>query len=236
MDFLVLLRILLIIFIIACFVLITVLITWLTRIMRQVSKNVDATKIVNDSMQTVLDEMQEDRTSLQNAVNEYGDRIKNQSDSLDEYINELKMSLDNYESWDNQIKSLNIKVDSLGARWGIKSESAFREGMRSILREAGYSVEKYRIQDKEGVIYGHPGELVEIDVIIKNGKTWLVEIKSRIERSEVATFHKLTQFYESKENKTADTKILISPFIDNPAVALAKHLGITVCTDATALN
>ena len=28
--------------------------------------------------------------------------------------------------------------------------------MRSILREAGYSVEKYRIQDKEGVIYGHP--------------------------------------------------------------------------------
>jgi hypothetical protein len=131
------------------------------------------------------------------------------------------------------VQLLNRKVEGLGARWGIQSENAFRSGMESILTETGYSVEKYRKHDTKGVVFGHPGEEVEIDVVTRNGRTFLVEIKSRIDRSDVVTFDRLTKFYEAEENRTAYSKILISPFIDERAKRLAEKFGITLCTDTT---
>jgi len=46
---------------------------------------------------------------------------------------------------------MNRKLDALGARWGIMSESAFRETLRGILeKEIEAEVEKWSHWDDEG--------------------------------------------------------------------------------------
>ncbi len=55
---------------------------------------------------------------------------------------------------DSQIKFLSIKLDALGARWGVVNEDAFRDGVREILRDADYTVEKWLYYDADGYVYG----------------------------------------------------------------------------------
>ncbi len=58
----------------------------------------------------------------------------------------------------------------LGARWGILSEEAFKEGIKGILeKEIGLKVEKWKTYDNEGLVYGYTSE-IEMDVAIHNEK------------------------------------------------------------------
>lgn len=55
-------------------------------------------------------------------------------------------------------------ISALGARWGLMTESAFRENLRELLeREFGFRVEKWSTYDEEGIIFGYPSE-ARIDV------------------------------------------------------------------------
>ena len=64
-------------------------------------------------------------------------------------------------------------LDALGARWGLMSEEAFREGLRGLLEEElGLKVEKWTYRDEEGMVYGYPS-IIDIDVAIHDGKVVL---------------------------------------------------------------
>lgn len=225
MDFITLLRL------VAPIITITALIIcywFVTKSSKRVEKSIKSIEnmgIINETSKEILSDMQE-----------YIKNTNMHQIQLEKTVSKITTELEGRISLSDEVNALNRKVDGFGARWGMQTENAFREGMRNILVDAGYTVEKYRERDEEGVIYGHPGEEVEIDIVIGNGKTSLVEIKSRIERSEVAVFNKLVNFYQQKENKIADSKILITPFIDEQAVALAEHFEIIVCTDTATLN
>ena len=185
--------------------------------------------IIRDTKQVLL-EMNEDRTALIRDSNEVNSRSE-QLQAINDDIRELVKT-----GFLDEIQLLHRKLDALGARWGHQSENAFRTGMEEILTKLGFRVEKYRKKDEKGDVFGHPGVEVEIDVVTINGETFLVEIKSGVNRHDVFTFNKIVKFYERKENRTADLKILISPFADKQARDFAKQLGIKVCTDPTNLD
>jgi len=93
-------------------------------------------------------------------------------------------------------QKLKVTLDAIGARWGMQSEEAFREGMKGILQELGfpfYKVEKWKAFDEEGYVYGRPHE-VEIDIVIKDDKHYLIEIKSNVSDSDVLKFKKIGEF------------------------------------------
>ena len=129
-------------------------------------------------------------------------------------------------------EKLDRKLDGLGSRWGELSENAFREGMAGILTEFGFSVEKFREMDADAKVFRLPS-LVEVDVVVRNGKTFLVEIKASISDRDVFAFDKITEFYETTENRKADYKAIISPYIDDRAKVAAEKLGIRLYTDST---
>jgi len=61
-------------------------------------------------------------------------------------------------------------IDAIGARWGILSEKAFREGLRGIVeRELGLRIEKWIRWDGEGYVFGHPSA-IDVDVSISDEK------------------------------------------------------------------
>ena len=129
-------------------------------------------------------------------------------------------------------EKLDRKLVGLGARWGELSENAFREGMAGILTEFGFSVEKFREMDADAKVFRLPS-LVEVDVVVRNGKTILVEIKSSITHRDVFIFDQISKFYESRVNREADYKAIISPYSDDRAKDVAKELGIRLYTDST---
>uniref|UniRef100_UPI000B12835B PD-(D/E)XK nuclease family protein n=1 Tax=Vulcanisaeta distributa TaxID=164451 RepID=UPI000B12835B len=135
---------------------------------------------------------------------------------------------------DNQIKFLSIKLDALGARWGVVNEDAFRNGVREILRDAGYTVEKWLYYDADGYVYGYPSE-IELDVIVKDNITMIVEISSAIRRSDLIIIKRKAELYMKATGRTVDRILAITPYIgdknpDYVRVMAERMGGIKVIT------
>ena len=131
---------------------------------------------------------------------------------------------------DTQVAKLERTVHAIGARWGIQSEASFRDALSGILGDLGFEVESYIKHDTEGRVHGHPAQ-VELDVVIRDGKLMLIEIKSSMSRSEVYTFERVVEFYEARENRKVDRKLIVCPFLKPGAIEVAEKFGIEVFGD-----
>ena len=131
---------------------------------------------------------------------------------------------------DDSLRRFNHTVQGLGARWGLLSEEAFRNGLAAILTdELGFRVERYEGYDDSGSVFGQP-EQVEMDVIIRNGLVIAIEIKSSVSRGDLSLFQRKIAFFEQAENVTVNRRFFISPFVDPNAVELATGMGIELYT------
>ena len=131
-----------------------------------------------------------------------------------------------------EIKKLHRKYDTgigaLGARWGLRAESSFREAIKGILEEDfSVKVERYLVYDQEGEVFGRPDQ-VELDLIIRDGKTLIAEIKSSMSKSDVFVLKRKVEFYKKREGKEVDRVLIISPMVDSKAMNLAKEYGFEV--------
>ncbi|MEM0049343.1 MAG: DUF3782 domain-containing protein, partial [Candidatus Bathyarchaeia archaeon] len=121
-------------------------------------------------------------------------------------------------------------IDALGARWGLLSERAFKEGLRSLIeREFGFRVERWVRWDSEGYVHGHPSD-VDVDIAVHNERIILIEIKSHAGRSDVSTFKRKAEFYERVEGRKPDRLIIVTPYADENALETAKQLQIEIYT------
>jgi len=125
---------------------------------------------------------------------------------------------------------LQRRLDALGARWGVMSEEAFREGLRGVVeRELGLRVERWMAYDEEGRVFGFPSE-VEVDVAVRDGKVILIEITSHARASDVTIFKKKADLYAEKEGRRPDRLIIITPYAEEDAKKAAERLGIEIYT------
>ncbi len=123
-----------------------------------------------------------------------------------------------------------VGVGALGARWGIRAESTFRDAIKGILEESfPVKVEKYLAKDEAGEVFGQPDQ-VELDLIIKDSEVIAAEIKSSMSKSDVYIFDKKVRFYEKKEGRKVSRKLIISPMVEDSAKRVAQTLGIEVYT------
>jgi hypothetical protein len=127
---------------------------------------------------------------------------------------------------------VNRQISALGARWGLMSEQAFREGLRGILeKEFGVKVERWVTKDEEGTVYGF-SSVIEIDIAVKDGKTLLIEISSRMGLSDVAAFLRKAQLYERKTGIKPDRLIMVTPYAEEAAIKAAREVGVEIYTTA----
>jgi hypothetical protein len=132
----------------------------------------------------------------------------------------------------SQAKRHDSSIGALGARWGLYSEQAFRNGLRGILAQSfGVDVLNLTEYDEAGEVFGHPDQ-VELDLIIKDGVLILCEIKSSVSKSEIYIFERKAAFYEKRHSRKATRKLVISPMVDDLAQQVAQKLGIEVYTHA----
>lgn len=153
-------------------------------------------------------------------LEEHSKRLEEHSVILQELLREVKSLRRDYDR----------TLSALGTRWGLYSELSFRNGMRAILEsELGLKVERYCVKDEEGEVFGWPDQ-VELDLVIRNGKLIVVEIKSSASKSDINIFWRKIRFYEKREGVKVDRAIFISPMVDPRGLEAAKRVGIEVYT------
>ena len=134
------------------------------------------------------------------------------------------------EDFNRAYADLSRRLDALGARWGIISEEAFREGMRGVVENilGVAKVGRWVYHDTVGEVYGRPS-VVEVDVVVKDGEHVLVEVKSSISRGDVYEFWRVAELYR-RVTGAIPRLVIISPYVDSKARELAESLGIEVYT------
>ena len=129
------------------------------------------------------------------------------------------------------LRRVELALNALGARWGILNEDAFRSGVRELLRDAGYTVDRWVYYDDRGYVYGYPSE-VELDVVVRDGGTFAVEITSALRRGDLQQIKRKVELFSAVTGRRVDAVYVIMPFIHdrnpNAVVAFANAMGITV--------
>jgi len=128
----------------------------------------------------------------------------------------------------SELRDLRRIVIAISHRFGVLSERAFYEGMRHVVQEilGVAKVEKWVHRDDEGYVYGYPS-IVEMDIVIKDKIHILVEVKSRVSRSDVSELYKIGKLYE-KVKGIKPRLLIIGGFIDHEAYEAAAKLGIEI--------
>ena len=126
------------------------------------------------------------------------------------------------------VRKYDSTIGALGARWGLHSEQSFRNALKGILEKlAAVEVLNVIEYDDAGEVFGRP-EQIELDIIIKNGKLTIVEIKSSMSKPDMYMFERKVRFYEGRHNRKANEMIVISPMVVPNAVPAAEKLGIKI--------
>jgi len=160
---------------------------------------------------------------------EHSRRFEEHDRKFNEILGRLEEHDRRFEEHARMLNGLDLKIEALGSRWGIFSEQAFREGMKSIVEQYfGGEVERWITDDEEGIVFGHPSK-VEVDLIVKDGEHILIEIKSSIHKSDVSKLFKEGILYE-KVKGVKPKLAIISPFVEPDAKEEAAFHGIPVFT------
>jgi len=90
-------------------------------------------------------------------------------------------------------------------------------------------------RDEAGVVFGRPDQ-IELDIVIKNGKLLIIEIKSSVSSGDVLLFAKKAEFYQEKHNQKAAALVIISPMISAKAKEYIGCYGMIAYSHASAVD
>jgi hypothetical protein len=127
-------------------------------------------------------------------------------------IGEIKNVMVTKRDLDEVKKLIEMRLMSIGSRWGLINEEAVREGIRDLLRSVGYSVEKWIWFDSTGYVYGHPST-IDLDIFIKDSLVIAIEITSSIKRGEPLYLKKKVELYEKVSGRKVSKIMMIAPYI-----------------------
>lgn len=168
----------------------------------------------------------------------YNKITENQKDSLvtKEYLNQKVEKLT--QAFDEKLnkqrqeleKFINDRNSLLGSRWGDEIEANLRNFTRLIVSQWGGKVRKWKKKVKSKTEDGI--QIItkyEIDIVVLNGKTILIEVKSRCDMEDIERFLENVQAYLSFEKPTGNIeKVMFTMLIPPQAKEIAKEENIQI--------
>jgi len=88
--------------------------------------------------------------------------------------------------------------------------------------------EKFKFRDIDGRITGVKGRTVDVDVLVRDEKVYVIEVKSRTELEHVEMLPEKSKTVERVLKRTVDRMFIVTTNIDREAYERAKELGIEV--------
>ena len=165
---------------------------------------------------------------------DFDEKLAKQSKEFDEKLAKQSKEFDEkFNKWaDNIIERMTNKINAIGGRWGIDAENAVRKFAEKIVSDWGGNVKKWnkKVEIKLGDKVIH--KEYEIDVVVKDGKELLIEVKASFNKDSMERFVEACELYESIEGKGKKTeRVAISFFIHEEAKEIAKKNKVTIITN-----
>ncbi len=82
------------------------------------------------------------------------------------------------------VDRVEVTTGSMGRRWGMDLERTVLKIFKETLEARGIElgkVEKFRFKDVDGKVTGFKGKIIDVDVLIRDDKLYIVEVKSMAE-------------------------------------------------------
>jgi hypothetical protein len=197
----------------------------------EILKRLDALSEEQLKLREDFKELREEQIKLREDFNELRkEQIKLREDMNKGFLRHDEEIAKLREDMNKGFQLVERHISALGARWGLMSEEAFREGLKGILeKEFKLKVEHWSSYDESGIVYGYPS-LVEIDLAIHDGKIILIEVSSHVRPSDVALFKRKANVYERLTGNKPEKLMIITPYAEDKAKeACIKH-GIELYT------
>lgn len=158
-------------------------------------------------------------------IEERQQRLEERQQRLEERQQRLE---ERFARIEEEMRETRRVVIVIAHRFGILSESGFREAMKYVVEDVlGVAkVERWTYRDDEGFVYGYPA-VVEVDVAIRNGEHILIEVKSRVSKGDVAELSRIGKLYE-KVVGVKPRLVIIGGFIDPDTYEAATKLGVEI--------
>jgi len=176
-----------------------------------------------ESLENKVGELAEAQKGLAEAQKGLAEAQKKTEERVEELAEAQKKTEERVEELAEEVrkgfKQLNVKIDTISTRSGRNNEDTIRNALETILKIANFKVKREHIKDNE------IGEF-ELDIVIYDGFTIIVEVKSYVNYSDVYYFNKCVDKYIQLTRKTIDRKIFISPDVNLNAYEYGKELGI----------
>ncbi|MHA1665306.1 MAG: PD-(D/E)XK nuclease family protein [Candidatus Njordarchaeales archaeon] len=172
----------------------------------------------------------EELTSVLEEIKDLRIDFNKRMESFEKRMEEMRADFNKrMESFEKRMEAFDIKLSSLGARWGLYSEESIRNAFRGLLEEFfDAKVSRWETYDENGIVYGYPS-MIEGDVVIKDNKHILIEIKSHVRKSDVAELLRISEVYEKVEGVKPELAI-VTPFIDENALEFARSKKVRIYT------
>ena len=192
-------------------------------ILERIDKLINELKISREDFNARMLEMREDFNRRMDSFEEHLKALERRMDSFEERMLEMR------EDFNRHMRAFAVRLNGLGARWGIMNEASVRRALRGLVGEYfGWKVERWEVFDEKGIVYGHPS-MIDVDVVIKDKRHILIEVKSHVRKSDVAELLRISEVYEEKVGVKPELMI-VSPYIDKDAQEFAKIKGIKIYT------
>jgi hypothetical protein len=94
-------------------------------------------------------------------------------------------------------------------------------------------VEKLRFKDVDGRYTGTPGRVFDIDVVVRDGGLYAIEVKSYADVEDVEVLYDKIPIVERYYGRKVDKAYLVAVAIEKEAVDRARELGIEVIYGST---
>jgi len=124
-----------------------------------------------------------------------------------------------------------VTIGSMGRRWGTDLERTVLELFREALERRGIEpgkVEKFRYRDVDGSVTGVKGRVVDVDVLVKDDRVYVIEVKSRAEVEHVEMLPGKVRTVERVLGKPVAKALIVAVNIDREAYERARELGVEV--------
>ncbi len=167
---------------------------------------------------------------LEDQAQHFDEKLDAQAQHFDEKLDAQAQRFD--EKLDQRIGKLERFIDAklgyIGSRWGEDIEATFLTFAQEIIAQWGGTAQKWRRKTRLTDEHGHVFESrYEIDIVVANGKTLLVEVKSKCDLDDVERFLENVAYYLLTQEYSAPVETaILTFFITAPARDLAEKENI----------
>lgn len=169
-----------------------------------------------ETLATELRDLHEDTNRRFEAMDKRFEAVDRRFEALITELREHRESADRrFETVVEEIRGLRKTLDTIGSRWGIQTEEAVRKfAQEFIASEFGVTAQSWSYAGGQ------------LDLIIRNGQHYLIEVKSTGNSQEVQKFASHIAAYQEETHIIPARKIMVTAHATSDAFKEASGQGI----------